>query len=696
MKVIASAMVALIVAIVVALPVHAGGPSPTNFDWPYYGNDLGGMRYQNVDQINPSNVAQLTPAWIFHTTVMNKMTSFESQPIVVDGTMYVASPHDHVFALDAATGALKWTYSPTDMPPIFQLALCCGQTTRGVAVGDGKVFIARMDDVLVALDAATGRLAWETRVADWHEKYAENMAPQYVDGKVLVGSSGGEYQKRGFIGAYDTASGRQLWRFYTAQPGTWGGDAWKNGGGDVWTTPEVDPKLGLVYVHTGNAAPDINGSRRPGQDLYTDSIVALDLNSGTLRWYYQEVHHDLWDYDAGQPAQLYTLVRNGRSIPVIGHASKDGYYFILDRRTGKPVYPVKEVSVPTTPAWQHPWPTQPESIPLIPMTVTSTPPGLTSAPMWTPPQETPLLEQVGAEMSGPEWAPGAYSPRTHYAYIPAGGYSPWLYHATPTEVNSYGSTGSPPAVPGLTSYGLFDAVNTATGKIAWQTRVPDVAVSGAVVAGDLVFWGEDDGTFLAQDAQTGTILWRYRSTLAGVGGANGSGAVYVVHGREYVVMAFGGSSHVRGDTGMTTSPLGDALVAYALPQAGAGGPHVVAAQPIQIPVGAPAAVGGVSRPPAGTMVIEITTRDLNYYPHRFTVRAGVQVAVHLVDDGLLPASFAVNLPTGAVGLSRPLMPGQGTYFVFTAPRQPGAYEFFDAIQADKGYTPPGIMQVVPR
>ena len=696
-----ASLVSLALALVApALALAGGGPpgGQHTLDWPFYGNDLGGMRYQNVDQITPTNVAHLTPAWIFHTNVMNKETSFEAQPIEVAGTLYIASPHDHVFALDATTGALKWTYNPIDMPPLFRLALCCGQTSRGVAVGAGRVFVARMDAVLVALDAATGRVEWETRVADWHKKYAENMAPQVVAGMVLMGSSGGEYQKRGFLAAYDAATGRQLWRIHTTLPGaSWAGASWQRGGGNIWVTPEVDPQLGLIYAHTGNASPDINGSRRAGDNLYTDALLAVDLRTGAVRWHFQEVHHDIWDYDTAQPAQLYTLVKNGQSIPVIGHANKDGFYFILDRRTGQPVYPVREAPVPTKPEWQHPAPTQPEStIVLIPQAVESTPPGLTAAPLFTPPQEQPLLEQPGAEISGPEWTPGAYSPRTRYAYIPAGGYSPWLYHATPTEVNSYGSTGSPPAVPGLKSYGLFDAVDTTTGRIAWQTRVPDVTISGAVVAGDLVFWGLDDGTFLAQDAGTGRILWRYHSHLAGVGGANGSGAAYVVGGREYVVMAFGGSSHVRGDTGMTASPLGDALIAFALPREGQSAARVVTAQPVQVPLGAPAAVSGVARPPAGSTVIELKTHDLIYDPHSFTVRAAARVAVHVMDDGLLPASFAVNLPTGAIGLAQPLNPGQETYLAFTAPQRPGAYEFFDAIQGDKGYAPAGIMRVVQR
>ncbi len=677
-------------------PARSPDHSVKNLDWPFYGNDQGGMRFQDVDQINASNVGQLTPAWIMHMHVGKPATSLETQPIIVGGTLFASSPHDHVFALDAVTGAVKWTYSPTDMPPLFALALCCGQTNRGVAVGDGKVYIARLDDVLVALDAKTGKVAWKTRTADFHQRYSQTMAPQFVDGKVVVGSAGGEYAARGFVAAYDSKSGQQIWRFYTTKPGTWGGEAWKHGGGTVWTTPEVDPKLGLIYAHTGNPSPDINGSKRPGANLYTSSIVALEIRTGHLRWYFQEVHHDLWDYDAAQPAQLYTIKRGNDVIPVIGQAGKDGYYFDLDRRTGKPVLPVREVKVPTTPSWQHPYPTQPESgIRLVPNVVGSTPPGFGSAPMWTPPREQPLWEQPGAENSGPEWSPGAYSPRTKYAYIPSGGYSPWLYRSSPAEVNSYGSTGTPPAVPKLKTYGLFNAVDTVTGKIAWRNKTSGIVVSGTAVAGDLVFFGLDDGTYQAHDAQTGKTLWSWHSTMKGIGGANGAGAVYMVGGREYIVMPFGGNSHIRADNGATVSPLGDALIAFALPTNKPSAPRIVDATPVQVPVGAPTGVAGTPAPPASARVIEIKAHDLNYYPDHFTVKAGERVAVHVIDTGLLPVGFAVILPGRSIGLSAPLPPGQGTYFAFTAPKKPGGYTYYSSIQPDKDYASGGLITVTP-
>ena len=375
--------------------VHgSAAPDAANtLDWASYGNDLGQMRYVNSDQINPSTVAQLQPAWIFHTNVMNKDTSFESQPLIVNGTLYVTSPHDHVFALDAATGALKWTYNPVLGASLEQLHICCGQDNRGVAYGAGTIFLGQLDATLVALDAATGQVLWKVAVDDWHERWTETMAPLYVDGKVIIGSSGGEYEVRGHITAYDANTGKLLWRFYTVPgPGqfgndTWAGDSWKNGGATVWTTPSVDPQLGMIYFGTGNAGPDLNGSQRAGDNLFTSSIVALDLNTGTYKWHFQEVHHGIWDYDGPMPTILFTLVKDGQTYPAIGHANKNGFYFILDRRTGKPLYDVKEMPVPSMePAWQHPSATQPvPSIePLIPQTVDNAPAGKTPAPLFTP------------------------------------------------------------------------------------------------------------------------------------------------------------------------------------------------------------------------------------------------------------------------------------------------------------------------
>jgi outer membrane protein assembly factor BamB/plastocyanin len=443
----------------------------------------------------------------------------------------------------------------------------------------------------------------------------------------------------------------------------------------------------MVYLSTGNAAPDLDGSQRAGMNLFAASVVAVDLNTGQYRWHFQEVHHDIWDYDGPQPPHLFTFEKDGQQIPAIGHANKNGFYFILDRRTGQPLYNVNEVPVPTDPAWQAPWPTQPQPAtePLIPQEV-STPSPYKAVPLWTPPVEEPHVIQPGAE-AGPEWAPAAYSPRTRYTYIPAGGYEPWVYHSIPNVPNTLGSLISDaPSYVDSAHYGLFDAVDTTTGKIAWQMKVPQRVASGAVVAGDLVFFGESDGHFHALDARDGTRLWTYYDpNQPGIGGSNGSPAVYVANGREYVVTGFGGNTQVRSGQ---ISPAGDALVAFALPQPGTTSVNVVTANPRQVPTGEipPEGLQPIGHSaPAGARVVDITAKELQFSLSSLNVRPGEKIAIHLANQEsvALPHNIAFGLPSGRTGMGGVLDAGQDGYFVFTAPQQPGAYQFWCDVEAHR-------------
>lgn len=560
---IAAASTALAV-LALAPGVRASADMPQTVDWPFYGNDLANTRFQNVDQITPSNVAGLQPAWVFHTGLLDPATSFEDSPIIVDGTMYVSTGHDDVFALDAASGQQKWAYHPeADMPPLSQVSICCGQDSRGVAVGDGLVFLARLDAVLVALDARTGQVVWKTTVADFHDGYAMTMAPQVVDGVVMVGLSGGEFKTRGALVAYDAQTGRQLWRFDTTQPGaTWAANSWKTGGAPVWNTPAVDPRLGLVYLSTGNAAPDLYGANRAGDNLYTASLVALDLATGHVRWAFQEVHHDIWDYDGPQAPVLFNVTRDGRTQPAVGHCNKDGNYFILNRVTGTPLFPVSETPVATTPSWQNPSPTQPMSSvqPLTPMTVDPVPAGVTAATEFTPPQEQPLAMQPGPD-GGCEWPPGAYSPRTHDVYYNAR-YLPAAFSSHLGNDTNFGSSAQEPP-PGVVPYSIVGATSTTTGKVTWSIKADQLNASSMAVAGDLLFYGENNGMFHAVNAATGAPLWAFDGTsITNAGGASAPPSIYAVNGHEYVVEAFGGN---RNDRRRTNSPVGDAIIAFALP-----------------------------------------------------------------------------------------------------------------------------------
>lgn len=569
------AVTGAVAALVVPLAASADQPAaansaattPQNVNWPYYGNTLANTRYQNIDQISPANVAGLKPAWVFHTGVLDTGSSFENAPIVVNGTMFVSTGHDDVFALNAATGAQRWAYHPeSQMPPLSKLAICCGEDSRGVAVGDGLVFLGRLDDKLVALNAKTGKVAWQSTLASWKKNYTITMAPQYADGVVVVGFAGADFETRGTVMGYDALTGRKLWTFYTTGPGpSWEGTSWKTGGASVWGAPAVDPSLGLVYFGTGNAGPDLYGGGRIGENLYSVSLVALDLRTGHLRWAFQEVHHDLWDYDAPQPAMLFNVQMDGRSLPAIGHCDKDGNYFILNRQTGRPIFPVKEVSVPTQPAWQDPWPTQPVSSvqPLTPMSVTGPiNPAITAAPEFTPPQQQQLAVQPGG-VGGCGWPPAAYSPRTGDVYYTAL-YFPFVYMSSPGSgpTNTGGSSEEAP-MPGVQQYSVIGATSTTTGKIVWTTKYPEVNASSFAVAGNLLFYGTDNGVFHAVNAATGASLWSFNgTTVPDAGGADAPPAVYAVNGREYVVENFGGNFNERFST---NSPVGDAVIAFALP-----------------------------------------------------------------------------------------------------------------------------------
>ena len=329
--------------------------------------------------------------------------------------------------------------------------------------------------------------------------------------------------------------------------------------------PTVDPRLGLVYIGTGNPGPDLYGGARGGKNLYTSSLVALDVRTGKVRWAFQEVHHDLWDYDAPQPAMLFDLHRNGRTYQAVGHCNKDGEYFILDRATGHPIYPVKEVPVPTQPSWQKPSPTQPvSSVEHLSEQSVNGPviPGMSAVPEFTPPQQEELAMQPGG-VGGCGWPAPAFSPRTGFLYYSAI-YFPFVYLSSPASgpTNTGGSSEEAP-IPGAQLYTTIGATNTSTGKTAWSKRIPQVNSANMAVAGDLLFYGTDNGVFHADDPATGHPLWSFDgTTVHNGGGATAPPSVYVANGREYVVEAFGGNFNDRFSS---NSPLGDAIVAFALP-----------------------------------------------------------------------------------------------------------------------------------
>jgi quinohemoprotein ethanol dehydrogenase len=551
-------------------------------DWPYYGNDVYNSRFQNIDQITPANVSQLKPAWIFHTGYLSDPNmSMEMTPLVINGVMYITTGDDDVFALNPTTGVQIWHYHPSDMAKPSTLPVCCNNDNRGVAYGQGLIFDARLDAQLVALNAKTGAVVWKTVVDLPTNGATITFAPQFIrasEGKVpevIVGVSGGDEAVRGHLDAYNPATGKLLWRFWNTEPGTWAGDSYLHGGASVWGTPTFDPTLNMVYYSTSNAFPDFYGANRAGTNLYAASIIALDATSGELQWYFQDAHHDIWDYDGPQP----TLLFSWNGIPALEHTSKTGYMWILDRASGESLFPYQEVAIPPVPAnaaFQNPWPTQPvssiESLTEHIADPGSVPAGSTAAPQWSTPGPTTQTLQP-FYWGGMQWAPAAYSPRTHMIYSHAR-YTPVTITSTYEPTNPLCQAanvqresilcgfGTAPT-PGV-YHGVYGATNTLTGQVGWKipvsTMQPD---SGMTVAGDLVFFGDGTGLFYAASAATGEILWVFdAATVPNAGGANASAAIYEINGVEYVVYGFGGNP---GES----FTLGDAVIAFALPSAAA-------------------------------------------------------------------------------------------------------------------------------
>ena len=553
-------------------------------DWPYYGGDLYNSRYANIDQINPTNVSQLKPAWTFNTGVApDPNMSMEMTPLVVNGQMYITSGDDDVFALNPTTGKQIWHYAPTDMAKISTLPVCCNNDNRGVAYGMGLVFDARLDGNLVALNAKTGAVVWKTQVDVSTNGAGMTLAPQFAGAsmgtqpEVLVGVTGGEFAVRGHLDAYAPATGKLLWRFWTTAPATWAGTSWQHGGASIWGTPTFDPTLNMVYFSTGNAYPWPYAGGRAGTNLFATSIVALDATTGELQWFFQDVHHDMWDFDGPQPTVLFSY----KGVPALQHTSKTGYMWILDRASGEPLIPYIEEAVPATPAnaaFQAPWPTQPISSiqSLVEHTVEpdTLPPGAVAGPIFTTTGPTPIAIAPWAG-GGMEWPPAAYSPRTgmfythaNYGAIDIGQNNSPATAGTCEPIGAIGNGGQLfcGAVfgPGLSGvpHGVYGAVSPTTGKVAWTiptlTTTPD---SGVTVAGDLVFFGDSTGLFYAVSAATGQILWVFDAwTVPGAKGGNASPAVYEANGVEYIVYGFGGEPG-------NSYALGDAVISFALPSA---------------------------------------------------------------------------------------------------------------------------------
>ena len=514
-------------------------------NWLTYYGAYDGQRYSALDQINRENVDNLQPAWTFQFGQIGLLANaatyaFEAAPIVVDGVMYVSGWDGYVWALDAVTGQELWRYKhaiPLDTPA------CCGNVNRGVAVAKGNVFVATLNGHVVALDATDGDVVWQKAFADVRAGETATLAPLVVKDLVIVGNSGAEYGVRGHIDAFNMETGKRVWRRYNVpapgEPGaeTWpeGEEAWARGGGSAWITGTYDPELDLMYWGTGNPAPDFDGTVRPGDNLYTSSVIAIDPDDGSMRWHYQWTPHDLWDYDGNNENILFDL--NGRKL--LAHFDKNGYLFILDRTNGEFVRAAPFVN-PT-------WGDIDASTGKVTVKKKPTKDGTDICP---------------GPAGGKEWNHAAYSPRTKLLYAPViDGCA--KFTLVPGEFReSLPYWGGTVDMHGHPQKGAVKAFDPATGKEvwSWENDIPMVA-SVLATGGDLVFTGEPTGEFNAYDARTGELLWQYETGS----GIHSNPVSYSVNGKQYVAVPSGWGGWIKGYAPeMLGAPRGDALFVFAL------------------------------------------------------------------------------------------------------------------------------------
>ena len=503
------------------------------------------QRYYPGAQVTAANVSKLKPAFVFQTAVLESM---ETAPLVIDGVMFLTTSFNHVYAIDAVTGEEYWHYKHK-LGPI--VTVCCGNNNRGVAVEGGKLFMGTIDAKLVALDAKTGKVLWQTQIADPEKGYAETMVPAVVDGKVLIGTNGGEYGIRGFVKAYGAADGKLLWTFYTipekghegtfavndatgrdmhrdiaAEKAALAKDAsfYQTLGGGVWMTPAIDRKTNTAFFVVGNPSPDLYGAIRPGDNLYTDSMVAIDIDKGTYKWHYQYVPHDVWDLDAVSPPVL-TQAKDasGKMADVVIHGGKTGHIYVHERATGKLIR-FSEAMIP-------------------------------QENMWVLPTKAGARMLPGAN-GGVEWSPLAVDPKSHLAFA-ANLHQPMTYHVeeAPYPGGKLWLGGAFKVIASEEQWGQLAAVNLDTGKLAWKHKTPQPLIGGVLAtAGGLVFNGEANGWFKAFDSKTGKELWKYNCGA----GVNAPAVSYMVGGKQYVAVAAGGNNQID-------SKRGNSVFVFALP-----------------------------------------------------------------------------------------------------------------------------------
>jgi alcohol dehydrogenase (cytochrome c) len=491
--------------------------------WLTYSGDYSGQRHSPLTQLTPANAHQLSAQWAFQTGVIGK---FESTPLVIGGILYVTGPNNTAWALDARTGRQIWTYR-RDLPE--GLNVCCGRVNRGFAALGGRLYMATLDAHLLAFDMKSGAIVWDVVIDDFKKGYTATAAPLVVKDKVIVGIAGAEYGIRGFIDAYDAATGKRAWRFWTVPgPGekgseTWEGDSWQRGGGSTWVTGTYDPELNLLYWGTGNPGPDLYGKDREGDNLYTDSVVALDPDSGVLKWYYQFTPHDVHDWDSTHVPVLADMTVNGVRRKTLLVANRNGFFYTLDRTVGSLI--VSRAFVRTT--WAEK--IGADGKPVVLADTSPTPEGNDVCPDIT---------------GGTNWMSPAFNPQTGLLYVTArevcATYYGWEQEFVQGEYYFGGA-----AQRTDRGYGALRAIDPRVAGAKWQFRYHTPSMAGVLsTASGLVFGGDMDGNLMAFDASSGKNLWYFQTGSA----IYAAPITYMIDGRQFLLL-----------------PSGTTLFAFALP-----------------------------------------------------------------------------------------------------------------------------------
>jgi quinohemoprotein ethanol dehydrogenase len=522
--------------------------NPGTDGWITNGGGIKNQRYSTLSQINKTNVDQVKALWRAGLdSALEFRHNNQAQPIVHDGVIYISTGQDDVFAISVETGDILWEYrSGLTAEEVF---VCCGWVSRGLGIGDGKIYLGRLDAELVALDQRTGQHVWSVKTGDPQLGYSLTAAPLYFDGMVITGNAGGDLGTRGWVRAFDAESGKELWRFNTIPgPGEFGHDTWPSdsdvwqwGGAPVWHTPAVDPELGMIYFSTGNAGPVLGGAARPGDNLFTASIVAVDAYSGEYRWHFQEVHHDIWDYDAPNPIILFEAEYDGVIRKGLAQAGKTGWVYLLDRATGEPLVGIEEREVMQEPK-QATSPTQPFPLgdALVPQDIVVAPEDrelVNNGKIFTPFTEEPVIY---APMAAVNWPPSAYDPEQYLMFICAtdngnGARMDANQFEKPTFDGQF--LGGAYVGAGTIRSGIYSALDVRTNKVVWQKRFNDGCRSGSLAtAGGLVFMGRNDGRVIALNSSNGERLWEFRTDAP----VNSSVSTFDYMGEQYLVTYAGG------------------------------------------------------------------------------------------------------------------------------------------------------------